>query len=86
MSHRREAENLERSNRRKLLQLAQHDALTRLPNRMYLHAKLPRILKKAAVGKGLLALIYLDIDHFKNINDSRGHGCGDQLLQVIDGK
>ena len=86
VSHRREAEDLERSNRRKLLQLAQHDALTRLPNRMYLHAKLPRILKKAAVGNRLLALIYLDIDHFKNINDSRGHGCGDQLLQVIAGR
>jgi diguanylate cyclase (GGDEF)-like protein len=57
--------------------------LTKLPNRLYLHSRLPRVLKKVAQGDRLLALIYLDLDHFKNINDSRGHGCGDQLLQVV---
>ena len=83
ISHRREAEERERAVRRKLLQLAQHDSLTKLPNRLYLHSRLPRVLRKVAQGDRLLALIYLDLDHFKNINDSRGHGCGDQLLQVV---
>jgi diguanylate cyclase (GGDEF)-like protein/PAS domain S-box-containing protein len=83
ISHRRDAEERERASRRKLLQLAQHDALTGLPNRLYLHAKVPRILKKVAASERRLALVYVDVDHFKNINDSRGHGCGDQLLQII---
>jgi diguanylate cyclase (GGDEF)-like protein/PAS domain S-box-containing protein len=83
ISHRREAEKLERMNRRKLMQLAQHDALTGLPNRLYLHSRLPKVLKKVEGGDRLLALVYVDVDHFKNVNDSRGHGSGDQLLQII---
>jgi diguanylate cyclase (GGDEF)-like protein/PAS domain S-box-containing protein len=83
ISHRREAEERERSGRRKLLKLAQHDPLTGLPNRMYLQNRLPQVLKRAAASERLLAVIYVDIDHFKDINDSRGHGSGDQLLQIV---
>lgn len=83
VSHRKAAEDQARANQRKLLHLAQHDPLTNLPNRLFLRAKLPRVLKTAADNAGQLALVYLDIDHFKNINDSRGHGFGDKLLQIV---
>jgi diguanylate cyclase (GGDEF)-like protein/PAS domain S-box-containing protein len=83
ISHRKEAEEQDRQNRRKLAKLAEQDALTGLPNRMYLHNRLPQVLVKVAAGQRLLTLIYVDVDNFKNINDSRGHGCGDQLLQVV---
>jgi diguanylate cyclase (GGDEF)-like protein/PAS domain S-box-containing protein len=83
VSHRREAEMQQRASHKKLVHIAQHDPLTGLPNRLYLRARLPRALRHAASSERLLALIYLDIDHFKNINDSRGHGAGDALLQII---
>ena len=83
ISHRREAERLQRASHRQLAHIAQHDALTGLPNRLYLRARLPRALRHAASAERLLALMYLDLDHFKNINDSRGHGAGDELLQVV---
>jgi diguanylate cyclase (GGDEF)-like protein/PAS domain S-box-containing protein len=83
ISHRKEAEERERQNRRRLAKLAEQDSLTGLPNRLYLHNRLPQVLEKVAAGKRLLALLYVDVDNFKNINDSRGHGCGDQLLQIV---
>lgn len=83
VGHRKEAERRELHNRRKLVQLTEHDSLTGLPNRLYLNTKLPKVLAKVGNGDQLLALLYVDVDHFKNINDSRGHGCGDRLLQTI---
>jgi len=83
VSHRREAQLQQRASHKKLVHIAQHDPLTGLPNRLYLSARLPRALRLAAQSQRMLALIYLDVDHFKNINDSRGHGAGDALLQII---
>jgi diguanylate cyclase (GGDEF)-like protein len=83
ITHRIASEEQHKSNQKRLLHLAQHDPLTGLPNRLYLRARLPRVLKFAAQNERSLALVYLDVDHFKNINDSRGHGFGDKLLQVV---
>jgi diguanylate cyclase (GGDEF)-like protein len=72
-----------RDNQRKLAHLAHHDSLTGLPNRLYLQSRLPRALARATRTDSQLALLYIDIDNFKIINDSRGHGSGDVLLRLI---
>lgn len=63
--------------------LAHHDNLTGLPNRSLLGDRLKNALAKAKRSEKLLALFYLDIDHFKNINDTLGHDVGDQLLKAF---
>jgi len=59
------------------------DLLTGLPNRAYLEAKLPRIVGAAGREESLIALLYVDLDHFKDVNDSLGHRCGDRLLRAV---
>jgi diguanylate cyclase (GGDEF)-like protein/PAS domain S-box-containing protein len=63
--------------------LAHHDQLTGLPNRLFLAAHLPEALQTAARGGQILAVLFLDLDRFKHINDSRGHETGDQLLKAV---
>ena len=69
--------------RRKFLRLARCDTLTGLPNRVSLLKLLPRLIKRAARDKCRLAVLYIDLDHFKNVNDSLGHGAGDRLLMAV---
>ena len=69
--------------RRKISRLERRDALTGLPNRLHLQRLLPRLLSRAARDGSRLALLYLDLDHFKNVNDSLGHGIGDKLLAAV---
>ena len=63
--------------------LAHHDQLTGLPNRLFLAAHLPGAIEEARTARQMLAVLFLDLDRFKHINDSRGHETGDKLLKTV---
>ncbi|UXZ54891.1 EAL domain-containing protein [Halomonas sp. 7T] len=67
----------------KLAYQAQHDPLTGLPNRILLSERLSRAIGLAKRHQHQVALMYLDLDAFKPINDALGHGVGDRLLQSV---
>lgn len=67
----------------RLQQLAQYDALTTLPNREFLTHRLEAALNTARREQRHLALLYLDLDKFKQVNDTLGHDAGDKLLQEV---
>ena len=66
--------------------LAHHDALTDLPNRLLYMERLTQAIKHAERQKKQLAVVFIDLDRFKNINDSLGHPAGDQLLCEVAGR
>jgi diguanylate cyclase (GGDEF)-like protein len=63
--------------------LAQHDTLTGLPNRLMFHEVLPRALAQSRRSGEGLALLFIDLDGFKAVNDGRGHEAGDELLRQV---
>jgi diguanylate cyclase (GGDEF)-like protein len=63
--------------------LAYHDALTTLPNRSLFSNLLGQSIKKAHRNNSQLVVLFIDLDHFKHINDTLGHEAGDQLLQEV---
>jgi diguanylate cyclase (GGDEF)-like protein len=69
-----------------LKHMAHHDALTNLPNRLLLDARLNHAIEGAKRNNRHVAVIFIDLDHFKNINDSLGHDVGDQLLIAISNR
>ena len=74
----------ERKRSEEMLQhYAYHDLLTDLPNRMLFNKRLSNFLADAQRKQHLMAVMFLDLDRFKNINDTLGHAVGDQLLQAV---
>jgi diguanylate cyclase (GGDEF)-like protein len=63
--------------------LALHDGLTSLPNRRYFQQRLGQALSEAAPRHAALAVLYIDLDDFKPINDLYGHDTGDELLRIV---
>jgi diguanylate cyclase (GGDEF)-like protein/PAS domain S-box-containing protein len=63
-------------------ELARHDSLTGLPNRRALEEQLPQAMARARRSRSPLSLAILDIDHFKNYNDTHGHLAGDEVLRA----
>jgi diguanylate cyclase (GGDEF)-like protein/PAS domain S-box-containing protein len=63
--------------------LAHHDQLTGLPNRHFLQAHLPTAIEEARNTATIMAVLFLDLDRFKHINDTRGHETGDKLLKAV---
>ncbi|WP_137167206.1 putative bifunctional diguanylate cyclase/phosphodiesterase [Salinimonas lutimaris] len=63
--------------------LAHHDALTQLPNRTLFNEITDKAIKRARRENTMLAVIFLDLDRFKNVNDSLGHSAGDELLVSV---
>lgn len=76
--NRRLQESLER-----VSHLSQHDSLTSLPNRILFADRLQRAILKARRDKQVLALLFIDVDHFKAINDGYGHQEGDEVLKAF---
>jgi len=79
ITERREAE-------KHLIQMAHYDAHTGLPNRTFFYKTLEKTLGRAPGGRRGVALLCIDLDHFKNVNDTRGHALGDELLRQVSGR
>jgi len=63
--------------------LARYDPLTGLPNRAFLQERAARALERSRLGGEAMAVVFIDLDHFKNVNDSLGHRIGDRLLVEV---
>ena len=81
-ANRKRAE-LELRETQRLAHIALHDSLTGLPNRIAIQEHLAQALKRAERSGASVALMFIDLDNFKLINDSFGHAAGDQLLQAV---
>jgi diguanylate cyclase (GGDEF)-like protein len=66
-----------------LAHLARHDALTALPNRTLFLDRVDEAVLRASRGDSLLAVLFLDLDGFKSVNDRFGHAAGDELLKIV---
>lgn len=64
-------------------EMALHDPLTSLPNRRLLMDRIEKAMQHATRTRQLIALMYIDLDGFKEVNDAHGHHCGDELLRIV---
>ena len=72
-----------RDGERRARHLALHDGLTSLPNRRFFRERLDHALSQVAPQRPAIAVLYLDLDGFKPINDAHGHATGDELLKIV---
>ncbi|NIY83720.1 bifunctional diguanylate cyclase/phosphodiesterase [Vibrio hepatarius] len=72
-----------KSNRDELAYLANHDILTGLPNRSQLLKKISSLIEKSTANNRMLAIMFVDLDDFKKVNDLYGHSVGDKLLHML---
>ncbi|HEY1089600.1 MAG TPA: EAL domain-containing protein, partial [Burkholderiaceae bacterium] len=72
-----------RESQEQLDHMAHHDPLTQLPNRLLFHDRLHHALQRASRDHEQLALLFIDLDRFKNVNDTLGHHTGDELLKQV---
>jgi diguanylate cyclase (GGDEF)-like protein len=82
-AHQAELERHVAERTRQLHHLAHHDPLTQLPNRRQLASRLAGALQRADAAGKKLALLFVDLDNFKSINDTLGHNFGDRVLQLV---
>jgi len=68
---------------RRIRYLARYDALTKIPNRMQFHHVLQQTIARSLRSGQVVAALYLDMDRFKEVNDTFGHGAGDRVLEVL---
>jgi diguanylate cyclase (GGDEF)-like protein/PAS domain S-box-containing protein len=68
---------------RRIRYLARYDALTKIPNRMQFQHLLQQAIARSLRARSGLALLYLDMDRFKEVNDTFGHGAGDRVLEAL---
>lgn len=66
-----------------LTRLAHYDSLTSLPNRIFFNEMLNKTFHHAERHKKMMALLFMDLDRFKNINDALGHAAGDEVLKIV---
>ncbi len=83
ITKRKEAENELRKQKDILHYQAHHDSLTGLPNRILFNDRLDQAIQKAKRKDRIMALFFIDLDHFKEINDSLGHKAGDEVLKTV---
>ncbi|MEJ2435401.1 MAG: diguanylate cyclase, partial [Pseudolabrys sp.] len=67
----------------RLRHLAMHDPLCGLPNRIYFSERLEAVIEEVRAGRAPAALFYIDLDHFKDVNDTLGHHVGDELIRNV---
>ncbi|MFV9615027.1 MAG: EAL domain-containing protein [Gammaproteobacteria bacterium] len=86
ISQRKEYEERRKDYEERLLYQASYDKLTNLPNRTLAYDRIQQAIANAIREQEKLALLYMDFDHFKNINDTLGHDAGDEFLKYMAGR